>query len=34
MKPLMIAAALAVAMAAAPALAQDHWTPHAPAAGR
>lgn len=31
MKPLFIAATLAVAMAAAPALAQDHWTPHAPA---
>lgn len=31
MKPLMIAAALAAALAAGPALAQDPWTPHTPA---
>jgi len=31
MKPLMIAVALAAALAAGPALAQDPWTPHAPA---
>jgi hypothetical protein len=31
MKPLIIAAALAVAMSTAPALAQDHWTPHSAA---
>lgn len=31
MKPLMIAAALAAVLAAGPALAQDPWTPHAPA---
>lgn len=31
MKPLMLAAALAAALAAGPTLAQDHWTPHSPA---
>lgn len=31
MKPLMIAAALAAVLAAGPALAQEPWTPHAPA---